>query len=528
MHAFGSFVPLGPATAPPSRVEPTVPPASRRVGEQARRPTDWFIPSQARSTRTDLELARAFVFTHLFGPLIAQPLWIHIYFVTQEITTELIVLATGICGFWTLPLVLRVTKSMWLASLMSFQGLAVTSLYGAYHYGGFSSPFLPWLVVSLLLGLFYLSKNMSLVLGLYALDVAVFLLAVWRHPPLESIPFDSLSALGWLSITSATLYMTWMALYYANVVSLRSELEAEAEESQITARHLEHARAVAEKTKLVRTRFFTKMGHELRTPLNIIIGYSEVLREDFEDQPDLDENWRNDIGRITVAGKHLISLVSHVLDSNLVEQFETQIFVERIRVGDLCDGVVAAALPIIEKNGNRLVVDCPIRSKELCTDTRKLRQVFINLLSNAGKFTSGGVVTLRLRFEQSVQGEMLNALVSDTGVGIPPEVMPRLFTEYEQGSASIGASYGGTGLGLALSRQYSRLLGGDISVRSTRGVGSDFCVIVPVHLAPDTAVLAADDARFGGDHQAELGRRQAAGMTGVRRRAWERTQNASQ
>lgn len=512
MHAAGSFVPFGPA---------------RRVGDQARRPTDWFIPSQARSTRTDLELARAFVFTHLFGPLIAQPLWIHIYFVTQKFTTELIILATGICGFWALPLVLRVTKSMWVASLMSFQGLAVMSLYGAYHYGGFSSPFLPWLVVSLLLGLFYLSKNMSLVLGLFAFDVTVFLSAAWQRPPLESIPLDSLSALGWLSITSATVYMTWMALYYANVVSLRSELEAEAEESQITARHLEHARTVAEETKLLRTRFFTKMSHELRTPLNIIIGYSEVLREDFEDRPALDENWRNDLGRITVAGKHLMSLVSHVLDSNLVEQFETQIVVDRIRVGDLCDGVVAAALPIIEKNGNRLVVDCPIRSKELRTDARKLRQVLINLLSNAGKFTSGGVVTLRLRFEQSVQGEMLNALVSDTGVGIPSEFMPRLFTDYEQGSASVGASYGGTGLGLALSRRYSRLLGGDISVRSAPGVGSDFCVVVPAHLARDTSVMAPHDARSDDDHQPELGCRQAAGMTTVRQRAEERTQNAS-
>ena len=494
MHVVGSSVPFSPETAAPTNAKPTVPPASHHVGAQAPRPTDWFIPSQARSTRTDLELARAFVFTHLFGPLIAQPLWIHIYFVTQEVTTELIVLAVAICGFWTLPLVLRVTKSMWLASLMSFQGLVVTSLYGAYHYGGFSSPFLPWLVVSLLLGLFYLSKSMSLVLGLFAVDVAVFLVAVWPRAPLASIPPASLSTLGWLSIISSTVYMTWMALYYANVVSLRSDLEAEAEESQITERHLEHAQAVAEETRLMRTRFFTKMSHELRTPLNIIIGYSEVLREDFEDRPALDDDSRNDIDRITVAGKHLMSLVSHVLDSNLVEQFETQIVVEPIQVGNLCDGTVAAALPIIEQNGNRLVTDCPIRDKELRTDTKKLRQVLINLLSNAGKFTSGGVVTLRFRLDSSAQGEMLSVLVRDTGVGIPTDVIPRLFTEYEQGSTAVGASYGGTGLGLALSKQYSRLLGGDISVRSARGVGSDFIVTVPTHLAHDMDVIAAAGA----------------------------------
>ena len=456
--------------------------------------TDWFIPPEVRSTRTEWELARTFVFTHLFGPLIAQPLWVYISVISPDPGAPLAVLAVAICGFWALPFVLRATRDMWLVSLLSFQGLAMTSLWGSYHYGGFSSPFMPWLVVGLMLGLFYLSKNVRLVLALFVADVAVFLALIWRLPPPATVPVEDLSLLGWLSISSAALYMTWMALYYAVVVNLRSEFETEAERGRAVSIELERARATAEATGRARARFFAKMSHELRTPLNAIIGYSEILIEELEDDPRADPMRARDVGRISAAGKHLLSLVSSVLDADAIEQDGARVELGRLALGDLCDEVVASALPTIERGGNRLVVMCEQRDAELVTDAKKLRQILINVLGNAGKFTSKGVVKLQLEVYDCLGEPQLRAVVADTGIGIEADALERLFTEYEQADASVGARFGGTGIGLALSRRFCILLGGEIAVTSAPGQGSCFTVTLPARFVPDEAEPAPPDA----------------------------------
>ena len=242
----------------------------------------WFIPEDAVRGRTELGMARTFVFTHLFGPLIAQPMSLYLILVSPRVDAPLLVMVLGICSFWTLPFLLRLTGSVRLVAFMSFQGLATISLFGAFHYGGFSSPFLPWFVVSLLLGLFYLSKSVPAVLALFALDIAAFLgVIAWAGLP-HRIPIEELRVIGWLSISSATIYMTWMALYYSRIIGLRAELEMEIERQRDTSIELEKARATAEETGQARARFFAKMSHELRTPLNAIIGYSDILLEDCE------------------------------------------------------------------------------------------------------------------------------------------------------------------------------------------------------------------------------------------------------
>ena len=297
--------------------------------------------------------------------------------------------------------------------------------------------------------------------------------------------------IGWLSISSATLYMTWMALYYAVVVSLRSELETEAERSRATSIELERARAMAEATGRARARFFAKMSHELRTPLNAIIGYSEILLEDIEDDPAADPTRAKDVGRINAAGKHLLSLVSSVLDADAIERDGARVEVSVLSLGELCDEVVANALPMIERNGNRFVVLCDRRDAELATDAKKLRQILINILSNAGKFTSNGVVKLQLDIQDGPGEPQLRAVVSDTGIGVAPDALERLFTEYEQADATVGARFGGTGIGLALSRRFCILLGGDISVASRVGQGSRFTVTLPARFVAEEARAAA-------------------------------------
>lgn len=460
---------------------------------------DWFIPEEIRLNRTDWALARTFVFTHIFGPLIAQPLWIYLYLISPSVEPPLIVIAISICAFWALPFLLRRTGNMWLASLISFQGLAMTSFNGAYHYGGFNSPFLPWVVVTLMLGFFYLSKNLRLVLTLFTVDVAVFTAYVLAEPSQNSFPMEELRILSWLSLGSATIYMTWMALYYSIVVTMRDEFEVEAQRSRAASEELERARAVAEDRMRARVGFFSKMSHELRTPLNAIIGYSEILMEELEDAADKGARAK-DIKGINSAGKHLLSLVANVLDSDSIEDEGFVVKPVEFSLGELCDEVVATARPMIDKNGNTLTVHCPQGDRMLFSDAQKLRQIAINLLGNAGKFTSHGSIRLEMVIEGGSHDDYMRMSVSDTGIGISDEARDRLFGEYQQADASVPSRFGGTGIGLALSRQLCMLLGGQISFVSRVGHGSTFTVTLPTHYLVDvdypTRVIEGDSVEL--------------------------------
>lgn len=449
---------------------------------------NWFIPQKVIQGRTNREMARIFVFTHLAGPIIAQPMGIFLYFVSPTVTPQLIAMVIGIISFWALPFILRSTGNMALVTALSFQGLASISLLGTFFYGGFSSPFLPWLIISLMLGLFYHSKRLALVIAVFACDLAMFLGCVAYFGLPNDIPPEYLSPLGWLSIVAAAIYMTWMALYYSRVMALRSELETEAERFRTTVVELEHAQKVAEKVNHDRSLFFSKMSHELRTPLNVIIGYSDILLEDCADRVDVPKQTAQDLSRINAAGKHLLSLVSQALDSDKIERGELPVESRAFVLGQLCDDVVATILPTVEKNGNRLVVNCPSRGETLTTDRTKVAQILINLLGNAGKFTRDGTVTLSLRVEKSIADDRLIATVADDGIGIAPDALPKLFEAYIQADASISRRFGGTGIGLAITRKFCALLGGEIRVSSEFGKGSVFTVDIPAHLTDgDTA-----------------------------------------
>lgn len=456
---------------------------------------NWFIPANSIRGRTNVEIARLFVFTHLFGPIIAQPMGIYLYLISPEISAPLIFMVCGIYSFALLPFVLKWTGNMNIAALISYQGLASASLFGTFFYGGFSSPFLPWLIVSLLLGFFYLSKKPLLVIGLFATDLVVFISVLMAYGLPNLIPVAELRFIGWLSLVSSTVYMTWMALYYARMIALKSELQIEAERYRSTLSELEQARATAEKINLHRSLFFSKMSHELRTPLNVIIGYSEILLEDCEQSDRHGGQSAQDLARINAAGKHLLSLVAKVLDTDQIETDATSIDVSRFTLGELCDDVVANAMPMISKNGSRMVVDCPHRDDFVETDRTKLMQMLINLLSNSGKFTSNGTVTLRLVIEHNSREDRLVASVSDTGIGMSEDVLPRLFQDYIQADASIAKRFGGTGIGLAITRKFSVLLGGEVNVTSKPGEGSCFTVDIPAQLKISNEMeLAAPDS----------------------------------
>jgi signal transduction histidine kinase len=221
----------------------------------------------------------------------------------------------------------------------------------------------------------------------------------------------------------------------------------------------------------------------LRTPLNAIIGYSELLME-ADDAPSSEH--RRDLQRIHRAGKRLLELVSDVLDFSKIEAGRATLAPQDIDTLSLLDEIVANVAPQAAANGNRLVLDVKGDLGEARTDSLKLNQCLLNLLSNAVKFTRDGAITLSAWRES----EMLVFAVADTGIGIAPEALAKLFRPFMQADQTVTQTYGGTGLGLAITRQLAQLLGGEVTVESAPGKGSTFTLRVRARL-PETAVLRA-------------------------------------
>jgi GAF domain-containing protein/DNA-binding response OmpR family regulator/anti-sigma regulatory factor (Ser/Thr protein kinase) len=230
-----------------------------------------------------------------------------------------------------------------------------------------------------------------------------------------------------------------------------------------------------------KSEFLANMSHELRTPLNAIIGYSEMLEEEAQDLGQ--EAFVPDLTKINTAGKHLLELINSVLDLSKIEAGKMDLYLETFAVADTIRDIAAVIQPLAEKNRNRLDVRCASDAGSMYADLTKLRQALFNLLSNACKFTEEGVVGLTVSREAVDNVDRLVFTVSDTGIGMTPEQMDRLFQEFSQADASVTRRYGGTGLGLALSRRLARMMGGDITVESEAGRGSTFAMHVPASVA---------------------------------------------
>lgn len=303
-----------------------------------------------------------------------------------------------------------------------------------------------------------------------------------------------------LAITSIFLYISVYALHshlqskrVVHAMKQISEQKAQIEEKQALLQErsdalqrskvtAEEAKRAAEEANRAKSRFLANMSHELRTPLNAIIGYSEMLKEETADlgvsqlEPDLE--------KIRSAGQHLLGLINEVLDLSKIEAGKMDVFVERFDIGALLHEVTSTVQATAAAKGNTLEVKAEPGLGVMRADLTKVRQILLNLLSNASKFTDRGPIVLAVRREAGPypEADAIVFAVKDSGIGMTPEQVGRLFQPFVQADASTTRRYGGTGLGLTITRRFCEMMGGSVRVESEPGKGTTFTVRLPAEV----------------------------------------------
>jgi len=247
-----------------------------------------------------------------------------------------------------------------------------------------------------------------------------------------------------------------------------------------THEHLKNMRLTAEAANSAKSEFLANMSHELRTPMNAIIGYTELLIDDIEDM-EYDEI-RGDLNKVTLSAKHLLSLINSVLDLSKIEAGKMQLYREEIDIHHILKETHDVSLTLVEKNTNTLVIEISEDIQFMYADLVKLRQILLNLISNAAKFTHQGRISVNVSEYLQHTVPWLCFTISDTGIGIPTNKQKNLFHAFTQADTSTTRRYGGTGLGLAIVKEFTELMGGHVEVESRQGQGSTFKVHLPKHV----------------------------------------------
>ena len=441
---------------------------------------DWFIPAKLKRDADLIQGVRMFLFSHMFGPFLGHTISLYILFVQGSPDLAWAIFFGAITAFWPFTFVLRATGWYVPLALISIQNLIFIILWGCYHYGGMSSPIMPWLITVPLLAFFYLpsSKTRIIVSLLIVANLVGFYFIYNSFGFPETVPLSQLSGLGFVSTFCAGMYVSMMALYYANIVSSQAELEQEVRSHLDTARALGEATEQAQRAIQAKSEFLANMSHELRTPLNAIIGYSEMLIEEAQEQQS------DDLLAINSAGQRLLRLINDLLDLSKLEAGKMDVYIERFDLAALVNDIAAEWREPIAASGNEFRVDSTDGLGEVVGDAARLRQAVAQLLSNAAKFTKQGCVTL----SASNTGGEVTLSVRDTGSGIPPEQIETLFETFGKHESETSSNYRDeTGLGLPLGQRLCRLMDGDLTVVSELGRGSCFTIRLPSHLVKHRA-----------------------------------------
>jgi signal transduction histidine kinase len=444
-----------------------------------RRAIDYFSPLEARGDQANLMKIRTFNLLHLIGPAMGHSVILFLWYASPQLTWQFWVIEASLVSFWLVPFLVKFTQSLIFPATFSVYLLVFLSLFGSFFYGGISSPFMPWFLIALLLGFFFLADHPARVVGGVVAQLAIFTAARLYVGDFQTLlPLSSMTSVNLISIVAAIAYTTLLSIYYETVMRDSGALEAATRAQRGQAEALHEAMRKAERASRQKSIFLAKISHELRTPLNAVIGYSEMLRDELSSES-ANKQRALDLERINAAGRHLLALVTDVLDLPSIEARRLEVSIKKVTISELLQDVTATAGPLIAKKHNRLMVQVVNDPGIIETDELKLRQAVLNLLSNSAKFTSHGVITLKVLTREQGASRRLIIEVRDTGIGMSQESLGRIFKDFSQAERDTTQKFGGTGLGLVLTERFCNMIGGTIHVQSQLGEGSVFTIDIP-------------------------------------------------
>ena len=455
------------------------------VRNTAEKSIDWFVPPALRTDPDLRRRARLFVIGHLFGTPVGGVIVAYIRVADPTAGARMWLLAGGVAAFLLYPLALRLIGRFDLLALLSMEHLTLVILFGAYHYGGATSPFLPWLVPIPIIAVLHFGTRVApraLVLGVLAAQLFAFFLLDLLGPGFPThIASSRLAAAGIFSVLGAITYVAIMALYYSEtIVEQQAELRHEILRHRKTAKELRDARDDAEQASLAKSQFLANMSHELRTPLNAIIGFSEIIGGEMLGPVGTAQYaaYSKDIAR---SGMHLLKMIGDILDLARIETGSFTLADNEFDLVALVDTTARQLQPLAELRGIATTVSAARRPIHMRGDEPRVKQIIINLMSNAVKFTERGG-SVRTAVTQDAQRRII-VKVTDTGIGIPPADLHRIMLPFEQGQRTTERAAGGTGLGLPLARELALRHGGTLTLESELGRGTTATVTFPVERA---------------------------------------------
>jgi signal transduction histidine kinase len=329
----------------------------------------------------------------------------------------------------------------------------------------------------------------------FLLSLILLGIVTWRRTQTVSQPLNQLTQN--IQQLAQEFQVEWRAPLErqpAEIQTLTTDLHHLFDRVSQHIRHLQQSKVTAEQASVAKSQFLANMSHELRTPLNAILGYSEMLWDDAQDLGN--QEMMEDLRMINTAGRHLLSLINDILDLSKIEAGRMNVYLETFNLKQLIDHLVATVKPLMAQNDNDLDVHYHFPHETLHADSTKVKQVLLNLLSNAAKFTQKGKITLTVTLDDchAVTSRECQSWicfeVQDTGIGMSPQQQQRVFEAFIQADSSTPNRYGGTGLGLAISRHFCKLMGGELTlIDSQIGKGSRFKMCLPTPIQPSTESL---------------------------------------
>lgn len=335
---------------------------------------------------------------------------------------------------------------------------------------------------------FLINITISIAMALTLLMVLRYFTRRLTHPLYNLSGIMEMAKQGQTNVRAlhdGPIEISTMARAFNNMMAALEERDQQLREQNEQLEHrvaertteLAIARDDALRASQAKSAFLANMSHELRTPLNAIIGYSEILEEDAKD--DGLDHFCADLHKIKTAGNHLLTLINNVLDLSKIEAGKMELDIGEFSIISLVEDIESFCMPLVKKNKNNFELECPDDIGMMKADVVKIRQSILNLISNASKFTDHGTISLKISSERDNSRGWVVYSISDTGIGMTPEQVDKIFTEFTQADASTTRKYGGTGLGLAISKRFCEMMGGDIYVSSEPGKGSTFTLRIP-------------------------------------------------